>query len=519
MTKFPLGVQHFPRIINEGFLYIDKTRLIHSLVTGGVAYFLSRPRRFGKSLLISTLEAIFQARKDLFLGLWINSSNYSWEKHPVVRLDFSKTISSSPEKLEASLKQLVIQEATKYGVEIDETPFPSFALSSLVTKLKNKLGKVVILIDEYDKPIVHHLTDMDVVAKNREILRDFFSMIKSIDSDLRFVFVTGVSKFSKVSLFSGMNNLIDISQYDDYAELLGLTETEIRSHLGKEVAALAKKHEEPEEAMYRRLKQWYNGYKFNRSPSSSKVYNPLSVFSCLDTGNFDNYWFSTATPTFAIDLIRKQDFPVEDFDRGVVVGSDIEMYHEAESIALSALLFQTGYLTIDKYDQAERLYHLKFPNEEVRRSFLEHLLKGFVSNQSLDIPSLIFDLKKRLKAVDFKGFFDIFNCLLASAPYQIQIPKEGYYHTMIYLILKVFGFDVQAEVSTSCGRIDMVLKTDEMIFIFEFTLNKDAAVALGQIQDRGYQEQFKLDKRKMVLVGANFNSNLRKIDNWEILEG
>lgn len=393
MKKFPIGIQNFLRIRSEDFLYIDKTMIIHQMITQGVAYFLSRPRRFGKSLLVSTLEALFLGKRELFSGLWIDSCDYIWKEYPVIRMDISKTVSSSPEALATSLQELINANAKKYGVEGIERSFPSLSLSALVTEL-SKRGPVVILIDEYDKPLVHHLEDMDVVAKNRDILRDFYTMIKALDEYLHFVFVTGVSKFSKVSLFSGMNNLLDISLNPTYSTLLGLTDEEIHRDLQEELRSVSESRNKDEETNFKEMKQWYNGYLFSQSTDSERVYNPLSVFQFLKNAKLDNYWFTTATPALAIELIKKQKYPIPDLEQGTIVGKEIETDHEVDKIDLPTLLFQTGYLTIDSYDENSWTYRLKFPNEEVKRSFLEQLLFEFAEMRPSEMHTILFKLLK-----------------------------------------------------------------------------------------------------------------------------
>lgn len=513
MKKFPIGIQNFSRIRSEGFLYIDKTKIIHQMINQGVAYFLSRPRRFGKSLLVSTLEALFLGKKELFAGLWIDSSDYIWKEYPVIRIDISKTVSSSPEALSTSLQEIIKEAADKYGVKEIERSFPSLSLSALVAEL-SKRGPVVILIDEYDKPLVHHLENMEVVAKNRDILRDFYTMIKALDEYLHFVFVTGVSKFSKVSLFSGMNNLLDISLNPNYSTLLGLTEDEIRRDLQDELQNVSKSRNKSEEANFTEMKQWYNGYLFSPLTTSTRVYNPLSVFQFLQNAKIDNYWFTTATPTFAIELIKKQKYSIPDLEQGIIVGKEIETDHEANRIDLPTLLFQTGYLTIDSYDEESWTYRLKFPNEEVRRSFLEQLLLEFSEKRPSEMHTTLFKLLNSLKSKDLNGFFEVFNELLTSVPYQIHLKQEAYYHSLIYLVLKALGFSVHSEVSTNQGRVDMVLKTDLYTFIFEFKIDSDAKTALKQILDNKYHDKFKLESKKIIVVGANFDTKSRMLNDW-----
>jgi hypothetical protein len=515
MVKFPIGIQDFPLMRKEGFLYVDKTELIYRMMTTGVAYFLARPRRFGKSLLVSTLEAIFKGKRELFSGLWIDSSDYEWREFPVIRLDLSKAVSSTPEALSASLQELLQECANKYGINGITRQFPSFSLSALVIEL-TKRGPVVILIDEYDKPLVHQLSNMELVAKNRDILSEFYTTIKALSQYIHRVFITGVSKFSKVSLFSGMNNLIDISMRPEYATLLGLTENEIWHYFKNELNSVAHERQESVDAIQKKMKFWYNGYSFSRSRNTLRVYNPLSVMQFLQGGEFDNYWFTTATPTFAIDLIKKNNYFIPELEKGIIVGKEIETSHKTDVIDLPTLLFQTGYLTIDSYDENSWTYFLKFPNEEVRRSFLDHLLYEFAELRPSEIHTFLFHLSSYLSNKDLKSFFETFNSLLASVPYHIQIEQEAYYHSLLYLVLKALGFTVEAEISTSGGRTDMVLKMEKCIFIFEFKLNKKAQIALEQILDKGYYEQYREDAREIILVGVNFDTKLRSINEWKM---
>jgi hypothetical protein len=515
MKKFPLGIQNFPRIRDENFLYIDKTALIYKLVTEGVAYFFSRPRRFGKSLLISTLNELFQGNRLLFSGLWIDSSDYEWRQYSVIRLDFSKTVSSTPEALTTSLQELLKEIARAYGVSDIEKPFPSLTLSALVAELAKK-GPVVILIDEYDKPLVHHLKNMELVDKNRDILRDFFMTIKALDQYLHFVFITGVSKFSKVSLFSGMNNLRDISLNDTFTTLLGLTDEEITTNLQEAITSVAHRRKEHEAQVLSDIKFWYNGYRFSSSESTLKVYNPFSLFSYFDTSKLDNYWFSTATPSFVIELIKNRQSSILDFENGIIAGKEIEVSHEVDELDIPTLLYQTGYLTIDRYEEKSQTYFLRFPNEEVRHSFLEHLLHAFSELQPSEVQKVIYSLSKCLIEHDLTSFFKTFNAFLSAIPYQIHKEAEGYYHSLLYLFLRTLGFKVSAEVSTNKGRIDMVLQTNDTSFIFEFKINASAQEALEQILANEYYKQYTPTKKHVILVGVNFDTALRTIDEWKM---
>ena len=510
--KLPIGIQDFETVISDGYAYIDKTKGIFQLIDQGKSYFLSRPRRFGKSLLISTLAAFFSGKRHLFKNLWIDSIEYEWEQYPIIRLDMSGINNQTPELFERSLIRTLIDIAAEHNLTlIGETS--SDYLSSLIDRLAVN-QKVVVLIDEYDKPIIDQLDDINIAKKNSDILRRFYTILKVQDAKLKFLFLTGVTKFSKVSLFSGLNNLDDISLRDDTASLLGLTEEEISEYFSKDLESIAKKRGESIEQVYGKLKEWYNGYRFGKSSESEKVYNPLSIMQFLKTGRIDNYWFSTATPTFALKMIREKEFPVADFESSIIVGRSIDESYEIDKIDLATLLYQTGYLTISDYDESAQRYFLKFPNEEVRRSFLDHLLQEFTSLSSSQSEPLLYQIEKALKVEDFDRFFHEFNILLSSIPYAIQIPKEAYYHSLLYAILRGLSFDVTSEVMTSRGRIDMVFIIQNNIFVFEFKIDSTSASAIEQIKQRKYYEKYA--GKKVILIGANFDSKSRSISDWII---
>ncbi len=514
---FPVGIQDFKRIQQDDYLYIDKTEIIYQMIKNNVGVFLSRPRRFGKSLLVSTLKAIFLGNKELFNGLWIATSDYEWKKYHLIDMDFSRLVSSSTVALSSSLQSMLEGIAKSFGLDNVMADYPSVSLINIVKKL-SETEKVVILIDEYDKPLVHHFGNVDLLSSNRNLLRDFFMAIKSLSSHIQFTFVTGVSKFTKVSLFSGMNNLEDISLEAEYSSLVGLTEPEITRDFKIQLHDTATMRKEDLAATLNAMKTWYNGYRFFKEGKGSLVYNPLSVMQFLRKHRLDNFWFSTATPTFAIELIKKREFPVTRFEEGPIAGMEIEESHEVDDIDLTTLLYQTGYLTIREYDEKSQFYRLGFPNEEVRRSFLEHLLHGFSEIESSDINSGIFSISKAIKDGDLDSFVKSFNALLSGTPYQLHIKKEAYYHSLIYLVLRALGYKVDAEICTSKGRIDMVLETSKNIYIFEFKIDKSAKEGFDQILEQGYHERFLNDKRGIILVSMNFSSESRTINDWRKID-
>jgi Predicted AAA-ATPase/PD-(D/E)XK nuclease superfamily len=516
MKKLPVGKQDFSALMEGGFVYIDKTELIHQFLKEGAVYcFLARPRRFGKSLLVSLLQSLFRGERHLFEETWIGQSDYDWPKHPVLRLDFSRLASTFSEDLLPSLNRYLRDVARPLGVDLELRPNPGETLALLVEKLSGR-NKVVILIDEYDRPIVKHMADPELMAANREALQDFFAVIKSLEDQLRFVFITGVSKFSKVSLFSGMNNLRDISLHPAYATLTGLTEQEIGHFFSDHVAKRAEERGETPTQLLEQMRFWYNGYRFARTADATKVFNPWSVISCLDSGEVENFWFTSGTPQFAIQLIREQGIPLVDFERGINAGQQIEANFDVDSLDVVSLLFQTGYLTIDEYDANTKTYRLTLPNEEVRRSLFEHLFHAISEQPPWKEQQRFLALRQDVLAGDIDRFFKRFNELLASIPYPIHIAEEKYYHSLIYLALRILGFDAGAEVMTNDGRIDMIVSTPGSVFIFEFKINGSARKALKQIKETDYPARYRGEGKALVLVGANFSSKSRSIDDWQV---
>jgi len=516
MSKLPLTIFHFPNLIQEGCTYVDKTQLLYRLIQEKPGAFLARPRRFGKSLLVSTLEALFEGRRELFKGLWIDSSDYEWKTYPIVRFDFSATVTTNAQTLEDSIHAVLRSTAKRYGIEMIDSPHATLVFTDLAEKLYQKIGPIVVLIDEYDHPLLDHIKNPIQADENRKFLKSFYTNIKAQERYLRYIFVTGVSQFTKVSLFSGFNNIQMISFRKEYADLLGLTEIEIRTYFPDRIRYVAEQRGVTETQVLELLKKWYNGYLFVKNNNALRVYNPLSVFKFLDTAELDNYWFETATPSLVLSLAEKRNFPLLDIEKDLYAGKELETAHDVGVIDLPVLLYQTGYLTIRQYDEETQVYVLGFPNEEVRRSFLEFLVGVFFKPDSpSDIQGTFYKLATHLRRHDLSGFFEVFDAFLDSIPNQIHKEAEGYYHSLLFLFLKTLGFKVTAEVSTAQGRIDMVLKTTNDIFIFEFKINKSADDALKQIHQKAYYTQFKLDKRPITLVGVNFDTHLRKITDWK----
>jgi Predicted AAA-ATPase/PD-(D/E)XK nuclease superfamily len=373
-----------------------------------------------------------------------------------------------------------------------------------------------LLIDEYDRPLVKHLGDVQLANELRDVLQDLFATIKSVQSKLKFVFVTGVSKFSKVSLFSAMNSLDDISLDPTYATLVGMTEKELRLTFADQLARVAKLRNLTTDQFVDLMREWYNGYLFTYYPAEgARVYNPWSVFKSLKCGVIDNYWFDTGTPTFAVELIRDRLFPITDFEKGVAVGSNLNMSIDPASIDLATLLYQTGYLTIDSYDEEAYLFWLKVPNEEMRRSMVDHLFGAYTGQETWQAGRFVEEMRSALQLGDMNAFFDTFNTLLASIPYPLHIKQESYYHSLIYLAVRLLGFSVQAEVTTSRGRVDLLVERDNAVYLFEFKIDSSAEKALQQIRDNDYARRFESTGKPIHLIGASFNTKTRLIDDWK----
>ncbi len=477
MKYLPIGISTFKNIIEGNFLYIDKTKYLYELVKPekGI-YFLSRPRRFGKSLLLSTLNEIFLGDKELFKGLYIYDTDYDWERYPVVRIDLSRKKVEKREDLKGYIERETENIGNMYGIKLSPLPYEEkFAM--LITKLFQKYQKpVVILIDEYDKPILDNINNISLAKDIREILKGFYTIIKSEDAHIRFVFLTGVSKFSKTGVFSGPNNLNDITMNSKYSSMLGITQDELLAYFGEYIDKLGETLKiDDRDFLLSQIERWYNGYCFSEGCIS--VYNPFSLLLLFDNNRFSNFWFETGTPTFLIKIIKDKRFDVSMFE-DLWVGEEAFSSYEIERLKVVPLLFQTGYLTIKDYRKDRRLYRLYYPNFEVEESFTTSLIEEFTDVGSEFADSYIYKMKDALipedkdKEPDFSLFFDTLSVFFANIPYDIQIKREVYYQTIFYTVFLLLGLIIDTEVKTNKGRIDVIIKDEEYkrLFIFEFKL-------------------------------------------------
>jgi hypothetical protein len=509
----PLAVwtHTFRDIIEGGFHYIDKTRHIYELVRypKGV-YFLARPRRFGKSTLITTLEELFAGNRALFQGLWIDQSDYDWQPYNVVRFDFSEHRVRDADAMAKVIDRFIAKHAKAHQVTLDGFDYQS-NLASLIEQVA-QTQKVVILIDEYDKPITDNLTNLAEARQIREVLRDFYTVIKALDRHLRFVFVTGISKFSRVGLFSTMNNLEDLTLLPQYATLLGITEEELRQDFAEHLALFAEQRGTSVAELLAEIKRWYNGFCF--AAGAPNVYNPYSTLLCLKQQRFANFWFETGTPTFLINLIKQEQYDIRELDNLHVLELGFSTY-ELDKLPVVPLLFQTGYLTMKAYEPTRSLYTLGYPNAEVEQAFITFLLASFSNVEKALSDSYLWQLLDALEAKAVDRFFRVLQTFFANIDYSLYIQQEKYYQTIFYLIFMMLGFRAEAEVQTNQGRIDAVVELPDHIFIFEFKLDGSEEEALKHIKDKEYYQKYQLKGKPMTLIGANFASAQRQVVKWK----
>ena len=509
MLKMPIGIQTLSEIINNGYLYVDKTKYVYNLINTGKYYFYARPRRFGKSLTCSTLESIFNGDKELFKGLWIYDADWKWDKHPIIKLSFTGIGHENPDDLERHLFLKLKQIARTYNVEIVEAISAKSLFELLVIKLSEK-NKVVLIIDEYDKPIIDHLDNKELADKMRKSLSNFYETIKELDSYFKFVFMTGVTKFSKTSVFSKLNNLEDLSLSKEGANLVGITQQELEDNFADRIAILAKVENVSKGEILKKIKYWYNGYKFCETTIET-LYNPFSLINLFKQESFENFWFSSGTPTFLIEMIKQNNYPVPEIEHAVIAKSEVQSYN-VFSMSLINMLWQTGYLTIRGYNSRIRNYILGYPNFEVKES-LNFKIFELITKTRVSTYSRIFDkLKQSLENGDIKSFCELLTPLFARIPYNIQIPLEHYYQSIIYTVLDMLGFDIEVEDETNKGRIDAVIQEGDYIFILEFKLNKAPEEGLKQIEEKQCFQKYLAEDKKIFVAGINFDLKERNVD-------
>ena len=510
--KLPIGIQTFEKIRTQGYLYVDKTALVWQIANTGKPYFLSRPRRFGKSLLLSTFEAYFEGKKELYEGLAIEKLEDKWEKYPVLHLDLNAEKYDTVESLNAILSYQLTQWEAIYGKGEDETTL-SNRFKGIIQRAYELTGKgVVVLVDEYDKPLLQAIHNKKLLEEYRTILKAFYGTLKSKDSCLRFVFLTGVTKFSQVSASSDLNQLNDISMDYDFGTICGITHQELTSNFDPEIEILAKANGLEKEETVAQITQQYDGYRFHHK--SEGVYNPFSVLNAFDKKEFGNYWFQTGTPTFLVKLLQKADYDLRTLMDGVEASTSTFTEYRAEEDNPIPLIYQSGYLTIKDYDKRFNIYTLGFPNDEVRYGFLNFLIPFYTPVTDDKKNFYIVRFVQELRKGDIDSFMQRFEAFFADFPYELNDKTERHYQVVVYLIFKLMGQFTQAEVHSSKGRADAIVQTPDYVYIFEFKLNGTAEEALQQINDKGYAVPFLSDNRQVMKIGVEFSAETRNVKRW-----
>ncbi len=514
--QYPIGKQNFAVLRQEDYLYVDKTALIYQLTRNRYSNFLSRPRRFGKSLLVSTLKAYFQGQKELFRGLAIEQMEQDWTAYPVLHLDFSTgSFNADNDELSKFLNHTLTEWERRYGREASEETF-SLRFKGVIKRACEQTGQpVVVLVDEYDKPLLATAHDSERNDRIRNTLKSFYSVLKTQDEYLRFAFLTGITRFSRVSIFSDLNNLNDISMNKEYASLCGITEEELHHYFDEAVARMAANMEITTEAMYEKLRRQYDGYHFCRGTEG--LYNPFSLLNAFYNQEFGDYWFASGTPTFLVEMLRRENYDLRELS-GVNVTAGQLRAAGKDLRNIESVMFQSGYLTIVDYDAQYDRYILDFPNDEVRKGFFEALLpyymprggSGQVFSPHIDMTEALQQGNPQDFVLELKKFFD-------SSDYRMVNNKEIYFQSVIYILLRLMGLYVQVEYATRDGRIDVVVTTNNYRYVIELKRDSSARVAMNQIHDKDYPLAFAADHRKLYKIALNFSFETNSFtDDWLI---
>lgn len=510
--KYPIGIQDFVKLRQGGFAYVDKTKFVYKLADEGSYYFLSRPRRFGKSLFLSTLEAYFLGRKELFEGLAIYDMEKEWKSHPIFYIDLNTANFRDENSLYEVLNSHVSVWEEMYGAREYETTL-ALRFKGVIARAAEKEGRgVVILIDEYDKPILQTLRNQELQEKHRSLLKSFYSVLKTQDRYIRFAFITGVTKFGKVSVFSDLNNLMDISMDQRYISICGMTQNELLYNFREGIEQLGEAYGDTEEETLNKLKIRYDGYHFEEDTVG--IYNPFSVLNTLAKLRYKDYWFETGTPTFLVDLLKMHNYRLPDITREKVSG---DVINSIDSMSTNPIpvIYQSGYLTIKGYDERFKKYRLGFPNKEVEEGFLNFLLPLYTSAGN-NSPFMVDEFVTDVESGNPERFMQRMKAFFADTSYQVVGDAELYFQNAMYLVFKIMGFYTQVERPTSDGRIDAVIQTPDYIYIIECKLDRTADEALRQINDSNYAAPFAMDKRRIYKIGVNFSSQTRGVEQWII---
>ena len=509
--KYPIGVQNFEKIRKEGYGYVDKTAHIYNLVKSGTYYFLSRPRRFGKSLLLSTIESYFKGQKHLFEGLAIEQLETEWKEYPVLHFDLNaKKFDTLEDLYDLVGRQLERYELQYDTVAVDQSLDGRFY--NLIMAIAEKTGKkTVVLVDEYDKPLLQAIGNPDLQNAYRDALKAFYGVMKSCDGQIHFGFLTGVTKFGKVSVFSDLNNLNDLSMDAQYYDICGISEEELLSNFDESIRELAVKNDQTYEEACARLRTDYDGYHFSEDVPG--MYNPFSVLNAFFNNKFGSYWFETGTPSYLVELLKRHDFKLDEL-KGDEVTANVLSAIDASSSNPIPVIFQSGYLTISGYDEEFKLYSLDFPNEEVREGFMLYLMPYYTSVSENKTGFQIRSFVREVKSGDITAFMTRLESFFANTPYDLIKDTENHYQNVLFILCNLCGLYTKAEFHTSNGRVDMTIETPDYVYIFEFKYNGTAEEAMAQIKEKNYAQPFLASGKKIALIGANFSGETRNIEKY-----
>ena len=509
---YPIGIQNFEKIRTDGYFYIDKTALIYQMVKTGSYYFLSRPRRFGKSLLISTLEAYFLGKKELFEGLVMEKLEKDWTVYPIFHMDLNTEKYDTRESLDSILNFTLEKWEQQYGTAPSETTF-ALRFRGLIERAYKQTGqRVVILIDEYDKPMLQAIGNEELQKEFRNTMKAFYSVLKTMDGCIQFAFLTGVTKFGKVSVFSDLNNLDDISMRNQYIDICGVSEKELHDDLEIELHELADIKGVSYHEICDKLREYYDGYHFTHN--SIGIYNPFSLLNTFKYKEFGSYWFETGTPTYLVELLKKHHY---DLRRMAHEETSISVLNSIDSASDNPIpvIYQSGYLTIKGYDEEFGIYSLGFPNREVEEGFIKFLLPFYANTNAVESEFEIQKFVREIRIGDYDSFFRRLRSFFADTPYELIRDLELHYQNVLFIVFKLVGFYVKAEYHTSEGRIDLVLQTDKFVYVIEFKLDGTAEDALRQINEKHYALPFEAGgNRRLFKIGVNFNAKMRNIEKW-----
>ena len=512
MRKLPIGIQTFVDIRQGNYLYVDKTAFVWRIANTGKPYFLSRPRRFGKSLLLSTFEAYFEGKKELFEGLAIEKMETEWKRYPVLHLDLNAEKYDSQKRLEDILNNNLNIWEDRFGKDVRENTL-STRFSGVIRRASEQAGcGVVVLVDEYDKPLLQALGNDALLEDYRKTLKAFYGVLKSADRYLRFVFLTGVTKFSQVSVFSDLNQLNDISLDYSYATVCGITRTELIETFALEVEEFGRVNELSAEETVDKMARQYDGYHFH--PKGDGVFNPFSVLNAFSKRELGDYWFQTGTPTFLVEILQKSEYDLRTLLNGIEAPSSMFSEYRVEANNPIPLIYQSGYLTIKGYDKEFGNYLLQFPNDEVRYGFINFLVPFYTSMTNSDQGFYIGKFVQELRVGDYNAFLTRLQAFFADFPYELNAKTERHYQVVFYLVFKLMGQFTQVEVKSAAGRADAIVKTPKYIYVFEFKLNGTAEEALQQIDDKGYLIPYQADGREVIKLGVEFSAETRNISRW-----